>query len=327
MRPEHTRHLACPDCRGPLELRADERAGPHVLTGALRCAACATEHPVRGGIPRFGGAPGETLAPAVAARFSASWRAFPHSLPAFERQFFDWLAPFGPDDFRGAVVLEAGCGKGRHTRVVAACQPEVVIALDLGDVVELAFASTVHDPHALVVQGDILHPPIPLASVDLCFSVGVIHHLPDPAAGVRSLRPCLRPGGQLVMWVYGRENNGWVVHLVSPVRERVTSRLPNELLRALCFTPALGVCAVSRAYRRAPEGLAAQLPYAPYLRSIGAFPLHEVHSIVHDHLVTPVAFYLRQDEVEGMLQAAGLTGVGVRWHREYSWTGWGRAPG
>ena len=326
MRPEHLRHLACPACRGPLTLQEQERDGPHVLSGALRCAACGVDHPLRGGIPRFAGAPGERLAPAVAARFAGSWRAFPHLLPEFERQFFDWIAPFGPDDLRGAVVLEAGCGKGRHTRVIAGCAPEVAIALDLGDVVELAFANTAHDPRALVVQGDILHPPLPVGSVDLCLSVGVIHHLPAPGEGTRSLRTCLRPGGRMVIWVYGRENNGWIVHVVSPVRERVTSRLPNRLLRALCFPPAVGMFALTQAYRRAPAALAGHLPYAPYLRYIGMMPLHEQHSIVHDHLVTPVAYYLRREEVQALLEQAGLVDVQLRWHGTYSWTGWGRAP-
>lgn len=324
MRPEHVRHLACPECRGPLELRPLERDGAHVVSGALRCARCARDHPIRGGIPRFAGTSGEVEG--VAARFSASWRAFPHLLPEFERQLFAWLEPFGPADLRGKVVLEAGCGKGRHTRVVAGCDPEVVIALDLGDVVELAHANSAHDPRALVVQGDILRPPLAPGSVDLCFSVGVVHHLPDPAAGVRSLRGCVRPGGRLVVWVYGRENNGWIVHLVSPIRERVTARLSNELLRGLCLAPAALVSAVARAYRRAPAALAEQLPMGPYLRQIGAFPLLEVHSIVHDHLVTPVAYYLRREEVEALLVGAGLTDVGLRWHGRYSWTGWGTVP-
>jgi hypothetical protein len=31
-------------------------------------------------------------------------------------------------------------------------------------------------------------------------------------------------------WVYGAENNGWIVGLVNPVREHVTSRMNPRLL-------------------------------------------------------------------------------------------------
>jgi SAM-dependent methyltransferase len=42
-------------------------------------------------------------------------------------------------------------------------------------------------------------------------SVGVIHHLRDPAAGLRALLACLRPGGLLRLGVYSRSGRDAVV--------------------------------------------------------------------------------------------------------------------
>ncbi len=49
-----------------------------------------------------------------------------------------------------------------------------------------------------VVQGDLLRPPFPTAvedgGFDIVYSIGVLHHLPDPLAGFRSLLRFVRPG-------------------------------------------------------------------------------------------------------------------------------------
>ncbi len=51
--------IACPVCKGPLDLRADEIApddaadAGEVLTGALTCAACKEVYPITGGIPNL----------------------------------------------------------------------------------------------------------------------------------------------------------------------------------------------------------------------------------------------------------------------------------
>ena len=51
--------IACPVCKGPLTLRADDVAPTHapdageVRTGMLTCQACAEEYPITGGIPNL----------------------------------------------------------------------------------------------------------------------------------------------------------------------------------------------------------------------------------------------------------------------------------
>jgi len=45
--------LACPLCKGPLELLAEREEGDEVIEGSLSCAACAERYPVTGGIPNL----------------------------------------------------------------------------------------------------------------------------------------------------------------------------------------------------------------------------------------------------------------------------------
>ena len=45
--------LACPVCKGPLELRVDEENEEEIVTGALLCAACSETYPITETIPNL----------------------------------------------------------------------------------------------------------------------------------------------------------------------------------------------------------------------------------------------------------------------------------
>ena len=51
---------------------------------------------------------------------------------------------------------------------------------------------------------------------DIVFSIGVVHHLDDPERAIRQLAKAAKPGGQVLVWLYGRENLGFYVNLLSP---------------------------------------------------------------------------------------------------------------
>jgi SAM-dependent methyltransferase len=260
----------------------------------------------------------DAAAEATAQRFGVEWHLFDHRAAYHDQQFRDWIAPLVPSEFSDAVVLEGGCGKGRHTALVAGWGARAVVALDLGSAVDVAFAATRHLPAAHVVQGDVTRPPVQ-ASFDIAFSVGVLHHLPEPRAGFDALVGRVKPGGRIAIWVYGREGNEWIVRLVDPVRRRVTSRLPERTLYWATILPAAAIRAALPLYR--PRALAAKLPYGSYLHYISDFPLREVHHILFDQLVTPIAHYLPEAEVRRWFERADLAGAMIARHNANSWRG------
>lgn len=101
----------------------------------------------------------------------------------------------------GMRVLDAGCGTGEALRWLAdEVGPEgAVIGMDLS-VPHLKAAHLIAPENgALVLQGNMLDPPIAPASVDLVWSVNAINHLRSPAAGVDALLALIRPGGRLAL--------------------------------------------------------------------------------------------------------------------------------
>ena len=266
---------------------------------------------------------------ATAEGFGYAWNKFNTLTPDYEEQFLSWVEPIDRDFFRDKLILDSGCGKGRHLYLASQFGAREVVGIDLSDAVEAAFENTRHLPNVHVVQADIYELPLQ-GGFDYIYSIGVLHHLPDPEAGFQELVEQLRPGGTISAWVYGRENNGWIIYGVNPVRENLTSRLQLPVLQKLSGVLAAPLYAYARGFVR-PLGehgapFDRVLFYRDYLAHIAQFSFKEVHSIVFDHLLAPTAFYLRREEFEAWFEHAGLEEVQISWRFRNSWRGCARRP-
>lgn len=320
MRRRLLEYLACPACGGALECPI---AGDEVAEGELSCQGCRASYPVRHGIPRLlvGGL--REAERRTADAFGWEWQTFRrlHDREHDRQQFLDWIAPLRPEFFRDKVVLDAGCGMGRFAAVSATFGARDVLAIDLSAAVEAA-ADNVRDlPNVHVIQADLYRLPLRRGVVDFAYCIGVLHHLPEPERGFAALAEQLASDGALFAWVYGRENNGWLVRVVNPVRERVFSRLPRRVLYRLSFGLALVLHPLTRLAGVLP------LPYAAYLRWLSGYGLRHTHHVVFDHLVAPTAFYIRREDFQAWFARAGLGQPLLSWRNQNSWRGFAQRGG
>lgn len=301
-----------------------------IISGELKCAGCEKSFAVTRGIPRFADLENiESDKQATAEGFGWQWSHFTQEDKKYAEQFLGWITPVTPEFFKDKVVLEGGCGKGRHTQLAASWGAKDVIGIDLSVAVETAYAATKHLPNAHVIQADIYQ--LPLARVfDYAFSVGVLHHLPDPKAGFKSLASKVKPGGSISAWIYGAENNGWITSFVNPVRENLTSRMDQGHLLHLSKIPAamlyLATKIVYGPLNRRNSPLARHLFYNDYMKTLAEFGWREQHTIVFDHLVAPTAFYISREEFETWWRELNAEDVQINWHNKNSWCGLGRIP-
>jgi SAM-dependent methyltransferase len=323
-------YLRCPACAAQLELtevvviEAEE-----IMQGLLACAGCKSAFPIVRGVPRFiSSGLLEADKAATAESFGWQWQHFTHTDELYEEQFLGWIATVQPDFFQKNVVLEGGCGKGRHTELAARWGAREVVGVDLSGAVETAFAATRDLENAHIIQADLYDLPLARA-FDYAFSVGVLHHLPDPRAGFRSLASRVKPGGHISAWVYGAENNRWITRYVNPVR-KVTSRTdPRTLLQVAKLPTAIMYLATKLVYgplNRGARGrkLATHLFYNDYLNAISKFGWREQHTIVFDHLVAPTSHYISWEEFAEWWKDVQATEVKIGWHNSNSWRGFGR---
>lgn len=314
--------LACPNCASALSLgEALREEDGHVLAGTLVCATARCHFRVENGVPVLLPGTIDEVKTTTAARFAEEWTRWTELREYYERQFLAWVAPVNREDFVGRTVFEGGCGKGRHTDLVARFGAKDVVALDLGESAYVAFENTRRLPNAHVIRGDLTRPPV-RKMFDLAFSVGVLHHLPEPEVGATRIADVVREGGRVVYWVYGRENNEWITRFVDPVRKSVTSKLPYPALKAVSAVPAAAIwAAIKLFYRPGPDGRGPRhLPYGEYFSSMRDFPFDELLLIVFDQLVTPVAYYLKREEVEAWFANDRFRDLELRWHNQNSWT-------
>lgn len=298
------------------------------MEGELRCTSCTSLFPITRGIPRFTElAAVESDKQATAQNFGWQWRHFTDVDQRYAEQFLGWISPVTPGFFRDKVVLEGGCGKGRHTQLAAEWGARDVIGIDLSEAVETAYAATRSLPNAHIIQADIYRLPLRRA-FDYAFSVGVLHHLPNPRQGFFSLASKVKPGGHVSAWVYGAENNEWIVRLVNPVREKITSRIDQRALLHLSKIPAAGMFLATKLIygplNRRGSTLGQYLFYNDYLSAIAPFGWREQHLIVFDHLVAPTAFYIAREDFETWWREVGASDVTITWHNRNSWRGFGQ---
>ncbi|MBI1880615.1 MAG: methyltransferase domain-containing protein [Chloroflexi bacterium] len=319
--------LACPECRQSLECETLEEHSEEILEGKLFCANCRQAYPIRRGIPRL--LPNDLSAhhQETAQAFGWQWTHFVEMHATFEHQFLNWIAPIQPEFFNGKIVLDAGCGIGRHVYCAAGYGAQEVIGVDISDAVETAFKNVGCLPNVHVVQASLLKPPFKLNTFDFIYSIGVLHHLPDPEAGFRALVEFVKRGGTIFAWVYGYEGNAIVHRVIDPLRRTMTSRLPFALLMPLSYAITIPLqIAVKGIYRPLNRIGFKALPYNDYLYHLSDFSFRKNHTIVFDHLVPPIAFYVKREEFEDWFIKAGLHNVEISWRNKNSWRGRGAVP-
>lgn len=321
--------LACPTCGGDILLAyASRYDDKEIVEGVLTCKKCTREYRIVRGVPRFVDLTkiDEDKAE-TAENFGWQWTHFTQEDAKYSDQFLGWLQPVKKEFFADKIVLEGGCGKGRHTKLAAEWGAKEVVGVDLGDGVDSAFGLTRGLANVHIVQGDIFKLPLKRA-FDYAFSVGVLHHTPDPKKAFVSLASKVKKDGHISAWVYGAENNEWISKYVNPVRESFTSQISQPVLYQLSKLPTLGVFLATKLVYRpinaGAKGLANHLFYNEYLNHLGTFGWREQHNIVFDHLVAPTAFYIAKDEFAAWWNKIAADEVEITWHNENSWCGFGR---
>jgi SAM-dependent methyltransferase len=246
----------------------------------------------------------------------------------YAEQLLGWLNPVQPEFFVDKVVLDAGCGKGRHTALAADWGAREVIGIDLSGAVDVAFTATRERENVHIVQADVCNLPFKRA-FDYAFSVGVLDHVPDPLAGFKSIASRIVRGGHLSVWVYGAENNGWITRFVDPVRTRFTSRISPRSLFHLTKLPTTLLYLVTKLIygpirNIGGAGASKRLFYGQYLSRLAEFGWREQHTIVFDHLVAPTAHYVSRPRFEEWWQCVGVRDPVIGFHNQNSWRGLGQ---
>jgi SAM-dependent methyltransferase len=243
-------------------------------------------------------------------RFGYEWGAYAEVLPQYEEQFRRWTTALPPQAWQGVSFLDVGCGMGRNSLWPMLYGAREGVAADID---ERSLQSARHNlarfPTVQVIRASAYDLPF-ADRFDIAFSIGVIHHLEHPEAALRRMVRAVKPGGRVLIWVYGKEGNRWLVWFLDPLRKALFRHMPVALVHHLSLYPAVLLWLMLRFRVRPGE----------YFRLLARFGFAHLRSIVFDQMLPRIAHYWSDAEVERLMRAAGLEHIRLTPVNGMSWS-------
>ena len=168
--------------------------------------------------------------------FGDEWSRFDQSdLPTAEQQllFDEYFSVFPWKNIsKESTGFDLGCGTGRWARSVA---PKVkkLICIDPSSALEIAKKNLSNFDNCEFDSATVDEMPMQDNSMDFGYSLGVLHHVPDTALGIKQCVKKLKIGAPLLLYLYYRfDNRPWwfrLIWFVTDLLRRIVSKMPYKL--------------------------------------------------------------------------------------------------
>lgn len=241
-------------------------------------------------------------------RFGYEWDVYTEMDPNHEIQFKRWLGPINRDFIKGKRILDAGCGMGRNSYWALKWGAKEVVAFDNDPRTVASARKTLSSFSNVDVAEKSIYDIEYRNEFDLAFSIGVIHHLADQRLGVEKMIEAVKPGGMVLVWLYGKEGNEKILWFLEPLRKYVTSHLPVGFLYIFTYAFSIPFWIMLKVFR----------PAGAYYQQLQTFSFHHIHGIIFDQLLPKIAKYYTQDEARELLH--GLQNITLTRVNGMSWT-------
>lgn len=242
-------------------------------------------------------------------RFDQSALAASESEELFSRYFkpFPWsvLPP-------NAVGFDLGCGSGRWARQVAPRVGRVHCIDASGEALEVARRNLSANSNCELHLASVDSIPLLDSTMDFGYSLGVLHHVPDTVAGLRSCTAKLKPGAPFLLYLYYAFDNRpqWYRTLwrLSDILRRAVSRRPHsvrfvasQLLAAAVYWPLARLARLGERLGLDVRGV----PLAYYRRT----SFYTMRTDALDRFGTRLEQRFTRAQIQEMMEQAGLERV------------------
>lgn len=258
----------------------------------------------------------ENIDRATVRDFGAEWRRFDQSGVSDDemaRMFGEYFAVFPWEILPpNAAGFDAGCGSGRWSRLVARRVGHLHCIDAAPAALAVARQRLAELSNVTIHEASIDTMPLADNSMDFGYSLGVLHHLPDPAAGLAACVQKLKPGAPMLVYLYYAFDNrpAWFRALwqVSDLIRKRISKAPfwlksllAEIFAALIYFPLARGAALC-------EKLGAQVDNWP----LSAYRWRSYYSMRTDSLDkfgTRLEHRMTKAEITATMERCGLTEI------------------
>lgn len=251
-------------------------------------------------------------------QFGEQWNTFTADSGYFgsTELLADFISPFDLAAFNGSRVGDLGAGGGRFSLLLAYCGASEVVAIEPSSAVQ-SMRKKIKE-RGLSDRISVLNiaaTEIPSSlQLDYIISIGVVHHIPNPRPAVEAAMNALRPGGVLIVWLYGKEGNGIYLMLAIPLRA-ICRHLPLKWKNAMALILDLVLVPYIQLCRLMPQ---LPLPLTSYMRNVlGKLDRQSRRLVIYDQLNPDYAMYYTEADARALF--AGLGSLELHWRRRYSW--------
>ena len=249
------------------------------------------------------------------ASFGDEWSRYDQAQMSQEetaRTFQDYFAVFPWSELAtNAEGFDMGCGSGRWAKL-AAPRVGLLNCIDPSKALDVARTTLAGQPNVRFYEASVDSAPLSASSQDFGYSLGVLHHVPDTAAAVRSCARLLKPGAPLLLYLYyafdGRPLWFRLIWRASDLVRRVICNLPHALRSAV--TDGIAVFVYWPLARLAGlvsrcGGHVSNVPLSYYKDH----SLFMMRTDARDRFGTPLEQRFTRVQIETMMQDAGLTDI------------------
>ncbi len=331
--------LVCPICKLEFTLENYLSEGENIIRGLLICS-CGKRYPIINSVPRIlsdtfnmSSATSRVLLDQkqfqTKKSFGYQWRIFKKMSDGFEDNFLNYIYPIKKSFFKGKLGLDAGCGFGRHIFYAAQFGAEMV-GIDFSESIDSAYQNTKHLSNVHLVQCDIYSLPFKEEIFDFIYCIGVLHHLPDPEVGFKSLFRFLKKKAPLLIWVYSRRRK-FTNFCIEAIR-KMTRILPLKVILVISFIMAyFDWVFFVLPYKfmlklKLPKKIIDRITF-PRIRLYAQYPFEVSCADWFDRLSPPIRFYYDADEVRQWFVNMKMNNIKVSETGLYGWRGYGERQG
>jgi len=325
--------MCCPDCKKDFKLLVIKEAGGEIVSGSLVCEHCRKKYPIIEGVTVVLNEKKLKDFAKTKKNWENWWKKVRQDDDAelYERLWTEAEKNLGgeplykKEHFAGKVVLDAGCGTGRHIESdFSKFNCKEIIGVDIGmQVFEAKKKNNSANTH--FVQADLTNLPFKKEVFDVFTSHGVLHHTPNPKYTFTCLSRHLKVGGRAMIYVYHKEWTHHSAHKKSLFLDamyangvmlwqgirKVSSRMPHPVIKGFAYT-----MAAKASLQQALEKKGITKPLASVVKLFPPFAylgvnFHERLIRNYDHYSATFNYFQSIEEVVEWYKQAGFNDVEI----------------
>jgi ubiquinone/menaquinone biosynthesis C-methylase UbiE len=244
-------------------------------------------------------------------RFDQSELSEKEHLELFEKYFniFPWQnLPLNAQGF------DMGCGSGRWAKLVAS-RVGKLHCIDPSSAIQVAKRNLAAQKNCLFYKAGVGDQVLPEASMDFGYSLGVLHHVPDTAEGIRDCVRMLKPGAPFLLYLYyamdNRSFNYRLLWFLSNLLRSIISKMPHafrytfsQFIALFIYWPLARFAALMETLGMS-SARACALPLGFY-RDLSFYTMR---TDALDRFGTRLEQRFTRKQIQSMMESAGLTDI------------------